>query len=396
MFTELAGSAWGLISAWLLFLFGGLLAIKLCRRFGVSPRKSLVLYVWHSIFSVVYAAYVLRFGGDALAYYQNGLAGNVEFSLGTAAVSFVTVFFASQLHLTFLGSCLGFHLFGFVGLLALDGALRAATLGKSRMVRRFAALVVFLPSISFWSAAVGKDALAFMAAGLALWAALEMQRRARLLFFAILVMLLVRPHMAVLIVVAVTGSLLFRSGLSKKRRFLLGFVSIGMAAALVPVALSYAGLEDSTTSGFSDYVEQRQQYNMEGGGGIDISSMSLPMKLFTYLFRPLPFEAASVTALAASLDNVVLLLLLVAWAFQVLRKQRQTANRAFLWLYVGAAWLILALTTANLGISVRQKWMFAPMLIYLCLSTIGKQKVFPARAAAAGRPESRPADGGRP
>lgn len=376
MIYELGESGWGVISAGLVFLLGGVLAFRLCRSFGVPARRALLLYAWHALFAAVYAAYVLDNGGDALTYYQAGLAGKVEFSLGTSAVSFITVFFASYLNLSFLGACLGFHLFGYVGLLALDGALRSAVAGKAGLLRRVASLVVFLPSISFWSAAVGKDALAFMGAGLALWAALDMQRRGKWLFVAVATMLIVRPHIAVLMVVAVAGSLLFRSGLSLKRRLFLGVAAAAIAAVLVPFALTYAGLGDSSTTGFSEYVEQRQQYNQEGGGAVDISSMSLPMKLFTYLFRPLPFEANSITALAASLDNVVLLLLVAGWAFARIRRRGAsgTGNRPFLWLYVGAAWVILALTTANLGISVRQKWMFAPMIMYLCLSATGRQE----------------------
>ena len=47
------------------------------------------------------------------------------------------------------------------------------------------------------------------------------------------------------------------------------------------------------------------------GGAVDIASMSLPMQLFTYMFRPLPMEASSVFQLASSVDNVILLYLMV-------------------------------------------------------------------------------------
>jgi hypothetical protein len=46
----------------------------------------------------------------------------------------------------------------------------------------------------------------------------------------------------------------------------------------------------------------------------------------------------------------------------------------FLLAYSVTAWVMLALTTANLGISVRQKWMFAPMLIFLFLSVAGRRR----------------------
>jgi hypothetical protein len=43
-----------------------------------------------------------------------------------------------------------------------------------------------------------------------------------------------------------------------------------------------------------------------------------------------------------------------------------------MWLYVLITWTVLAVTTANLGISLRQKWMFAPVLMFLLLSRIGR------------------------
>src|SRR5690606_6325284 len=96
---------------------------------------------------------------------------------GTAAVSYITIFFASILGLSFLGTFIAFSLFGYLGLMAVDASLRIATENKSRFVRYFATLIVLLPSISFWSSAIGKDALSFMAAGLILWAALNPARR---------------------------------------------------------------------------------------------------------------------------------------------------------------------------------------------------------------------------
>ena len=107
--------------------------------------------------------------------------------------------------------------------------------------------------------------------------------------------------------------------------------------------------------------------------------MSLPMQLFTYLFRPLPIEANGIFAFAASLDNAVLLFIFI-WGGREMVKQRMRhklvflENRIFLWVYALSAWLVLSMTTANLGISVRQKWMFAPMLIFLFISVIGRPR----------------------
>jgi hypothetical protein len=141
--------------------------------------------------------------------------------------------------------------------------------------------------------------------------------------------------------------------------------------------MDYSGLgSDAGASDIESYVENRQSSNMMGGGAVDIASMSLPMQLFTYLFRPLPFEANSIPALAASIDNVVLLALIFVGGASMVKHRRRSkrGNRMFMWVFSISTWLVLAMTTANLGISVRQKWMFAPMLILLFISAIGRSR----------------------
>lgn len=153
-------------------------------------------------------------------------------------------------------------------------------------------------------------------------------------------------------------------------------------AIAVPFSLQYAGLGESGQEvDFQDYVEKRQGYNQDGGGGIDISAMSPPMQLFTYVFRPLPFEAHSGAALAASFENIVLFMVFALGVFGFFNYRKNSIidpreNRIFMWIYCLSAWVILGVTTANLGISVRQKWMFVPMLVFLLISMMAKRKEF--------------------
>lgn len=363
-----------MLSAALVLLTGLGIASLISRLFDTRAGRAALLYLWHTLFCLVYASYVIASGGDALMYYNVSLAEDIQFSFGTAGVLYLTSFLTSVLGLGFLGAFLVFNIFGFVGLLAFDASLRTAVRDKSRALHRFVTLIVFLPSVSFWSSAIGKDSLSFMAAGLALWAALDLRRRVWLMVPAVLLMLLVRPHMAAALALALAFSIVFQRRFTFPRRILAGGMAIAMAVVLVPLSMDYSGL--GSVAGAQDlieYVEKRQEYNMVGGGGVDISAMPLPLQLFTYMFRPLPFEAHSVFALAASLDNMVLLFLFFAggWAILKGRQQPGPESRVFLWSYSLLAWLTLAMTTANLGISVRQKWMFAPMLIFLFLSALG-------------------------
>ena len=375
MTPELFSSAWHVISAFLVFSFGLLAAPWFGKKFQTKGKRALLLYFWHTIFCLVYIVYVRNNGGDAIGYYYRAAEGMSEFEFGTAAVDLFTYVLVSLAGLSFLGAFVFYNILGFIGLLAFDASLRVATLQNTVRVKKLASLIVFLPSISFWTSAIGKDSVAFMAVGLALWAAIALHRHLLMMVFAIIAMLLVRPHMAGIMVLSLAAATAMNPAISLKFRLLIGSIAVAGSAALVPIAISYVGLENSATAvGVSDYVAGRQGYNMEGGGGVDIASMSVPEQLFTYVFRPILLEARNITSLAASLDNTLLLVLAVLAARGYLRRRRQhlVGQRIFMWFYVVVSWVLLATTTANLGIAVRQKWMFVPFLVFLLLPLIGK------------------------
>lgn len=372
-------SPWSVISAFIVFLLGVFFTAKSSSYFKLKKSRGLLIYIWHTLFCFIYLLYSLSNPADSTAYYKKALSGQFNFEFGTAAIDSLTSILVHGFGFGILSCFLVFNIFGTLGLLAFDGALRYATQYKSRFFKRLATLIIFLPSVSFWSSAIGKDAISFMAMGLALWAALQLNKRVWLMVLAVFLMLMVRPHMAGMMVIALAMSVMFDKKSSMLKRIALGAVAIAGAAAMVPFALEYAGVSDpSSSEALMDYVEKRQSYNMEGGGGVDIANMSLPMQLFTYMFRPIVFEARSITALAAAIDNLILLYLFIVGFYALIKKKSQkfTENRKFMWVYVILAWIVLAMTTANLGIAIRQKWMFAPILIFLLISLVGKNKSY--------------------
>lgn len=366
-----------LLGIFLVVILGAGVCFALARSFNLTASRALVLYAWHTLFSIIYALYVANFGGDMLGYYRAAQDGFVEFDVGTRGIEFITMILYEFIALSFLGMGLFFGIFGTIGLMAFDASMRHVTRFSSNNIKRLATLIVFLPSVSFWSAGMGKDALSFMAVGLALWASMHLGRRMLLMVVAIAVMLLVRPHIAGLMVMGVAVAFIFDKKSAVWQKLILGVVAIGAAGSMVPFAMQYSGLaEGANSSDVMDYIEGRQGYNTEGGGGVDIANMSLPMQMFTYLFRPFPFEAHSIPALAASVDNMILLYLFVAGIMAMLKGVRwhPDLNRYFILAYSTGTLLILSMTTANLGIAMRQKWMFVPLLIVLLISFLGRSK----------------------
>ena len=381
-------SPWHVISSAALFIFGLLLVAGSRKTFNLTLRRVIVLYLWHTGFCMFYLWFSINYRSDAADYFQDASSGVCGFSLGTDAIRFMTCAFIA-LDLSYLGCFLVFNFFGVIGLMAFDSALKTVSACHSRRVRFLASLFVFMPSISYWSSALGKDAIAFMAVGLALWSAIELNRRVMTMIAAILIMLLVRPHVAGMLVIALGVAIIFSE--NAKPAFILGFACVlALAGAvLIPFALSYVGFDQG--GDLKTYVEKRQGYNLGYGGSLDISKMSLPLQLFTYIFRPLPYEAHNLFALVTSIENVALLVLCVSAAasklriFQFISSAKKTRGAGldfmlprsvyyFLFAYVLIAWPLMAVMTSNLGIATRQKWMLLPFLVFIAFSFFNQKK----------------------
>jgi hypothetical protein len=359
-------------STFLVFLIGAIIIISIAGVFNASRVRALGLYIWHTIFAIAYALYTKFDVADSKTYYLSSLDQLRKFRLGTIAIEHFTAIFSQGLGLSYLGLFFIFNIFGVIGLLAVDAALRHATVDKSKFVKQLALIVVLLPSINFWTSAIGKDSLSFMATGLALWSAIHLRKRYFMMMIAVLVMFIIRPHISGIMVFSLAIAIVLSGGLNYLQKIIFLALSLMGVILITPIMFGYIGLgADVTVESILEVIKLRQSYNQAGGGAIDISSKGLPEQIFTYLFMPLPHQAYSFFALITSLDNLILLLVFSLFILSLLKLKKTTIllmhpqeNRWFMLIFAITTLLILAFTTANSGIAVRQKWMFMPMLLY--------------------------------
>lgn len=371
-----ADSAWHAFAAALIFILGACIALLQYRMFRVPQRLAIGLYFWHTIFSLYYLVYSQSNSADSAGYFINSQDFSGVPALGTSAVTFLTALFTQGLNLSYGGVFLVFNIIGFIGMLALASVVLELTRDSSRNVRLLALIILLLPGLSFWSAAIGKDALTFFAACLACWVSMDLKRRFPGMILAVLVMLVARPHMAAILLMALSSTMIISGRGSVMTRGLLILATIPTTAYTLLVAQTYVGLENRLSAASIDgFFEERQGYNTEGGLGIDIASMSMPVRMFTYLYRPLFIDGGGLLGLIISIESSILLLLSMAAAY-LWFKRRKSALLGFTWwflvIFAIVSWFILANTTANLGIAMRQKWMFMPMIIIVCFSYIGR------------------------
>jgi hypothetical protein len=364
----LASTPYHIFSSLFILVMGLVFSVMFARKVNVPVEITIPLYFWHTLMMMVYVLYSLNNAADATTYYLDNVTDFSHLSLGTGIIE-LFVGFLRLLNLSYLGCSLVFNIFGSIGLLAFTGSLLSVTTNTKAHIKIFILILVALPSVSFWSAAIGKDSIAFMGTALTLWAALDLDKRKSLLFTGIFAMLLVRPHIAGLMIMALSGAILFDKNVDGKVKAVMGFISLSALAVIIPFALTYAGVGEG---GLGEYIGKRKELDLRGGSTIDLTKMPLPVQMFTYVFRPLPHEAHSVTSLLASVDNM-LLLFVCFYGFKNLKHkslENAKANRKFMWFYFLGTLLVLSITTPNLGIAVRQKWMFIPMFLYLFISAI--------------------------
>lgn len=370
-------SAWHVISILFVFLLGLVVSKYIGYRIGSRGVRPIFLYLYHTFWCLVFFWYSNINGADSFAYYYAGIGGEGELRFGTDFVIVVVEFLVKAFGLSYLGIFLVFNIFGTIGYIFFDGALRFAALGSERWLRILTTLIILLPSVSFWSSAISKDPISFMAVGVALWSSIDLQKRIKLMLLAVLLMLLVRPHMAGLLVMSLSVAMFFDKSTSTFSRIFLSFVFVAGASVMIPFALDYAGVKGGANiESITNFIEKRQSYT-RGATSIDIANMSFPEKLFTYVFRPVFFESRNLFDFAASVDNMILLFLFLSGAFISFKYSLDNfyGNKVFMFWYPALSWSILALTTANLGIALRQKWMFVPFIIYLAVSYINKRQV---------------------
>jgi hypothetical protein len=354
-----------LLACLFVFIAGLLVIIFSARKLNISESFAMVLYSWHTLFCYAYVVFVVANGGDAEYYFEQSQLNNIEFSIGTAAITYITRFFSYYLGLSFLATNLAFNIVGAIGLLYFYAALKFASENKSINYKRLAIVMVMLPSCSFWSSALGKDAISFLSVTMAVWAVRDFKTRILTLSVAIAVMCLVRIHIGVVMVLAVGMANLLHS-----RRIGFGTVvtligSLIGGAYLLPVALGYVGLEINSLQDVSEYIGQRQGYNQEGGGAVDSSQLSLPAQLLTYLLRPTLIEVTSAFQFISALENTLISALILLGIKYMFEKRNVLSAHWFYTIYVFIAWFLLATTTSNLGIAARQKWMIMPAIVMI-------------------------------
>lgn len=342
--------------------------------------------VWHTSFTIAYCALGARGGGDIFLYYERAGREAMEwgdlYGLGTTFIVWVITPLVDGLQIGILPVSIVFGVLGFFGIWLLAAAI-VENLEALRWKRglRFAYVLIFLPGINHWTSALGKDALIMFALGLFIFALSKPRQRWIAVAVGWLLVFHIRPHISIVLILAVTASLILSGRtMSVQRRALAIVTMIVVAFIAFPYVLEFLDIKAGGVGDYISYVEERGELNMRGDSSVDMYDYSLVGRAFAFLFRPLPFEAHNLTSLVASIENILLLLMILTALVKfrlvdALRNGSLLVN--FLAFYSIGSTILLSGVTLNLGLAFRQKTMVIVAIIALIAiaASQGKRQV---------------------
>jgi hypothetical protein len=246
--------------------------------------------------------------------------------------------------------------------------------------RRTAALVLFFfPSVVFWTAAFGKDALTLLAISfIAYGIARRFDTRGWTLIVAGLVLAsLVRPHIGAFLAVSLFMSFLI-ADISRGGRRMIGFklllfpVFLVICMAVVIYSrdsLKFGGVDDASARVESSYM------NNQIGGSAFGEEETVEERLAQsplLMFRPFPWEVNNLTAVFASCESIVLFLVIIfrrKYLFRLLRNARSQPLVVFTILFFLIFSAVFSVSISNFGLLARQRVMVLPLILMLIVAS---------------------------
>jgi len=240
--------------------------------------------------------------------------------------------------------------------------------------------LLFSPSLAFWPAIVGKEALMQLGLGTLAFAASMILRRKLIRGLLVGVpggwlVWVVRPHLLALVVIGAAvayfaGSIGARGwGLLSRP---LGIIVMALLVAFtVSQASKFLGISSLSVSSIQNELDQTTAQTAEGGshfshGSNSLSPIYYPADFATVFVRPFPWEAHGLQ-LFASLEGVALVGFIVARrrSFRAsLARSREHPFLMFCWVLV-ILYAIAFASFANFGILVRERSLVLPALLVL-------------------------------
>tara|TARA_B100000965_G_C19599120_1_gene761649 strand:+ start:1480 stop:2556 length:1077 start_codon:yes stop_codon:yes gene_type:complete len=343
--------------------------------------------------------YVSNKGGDAPFYYMASIRQIYPFNgyVGANLVVDLTAFFSRFLSLSYQQTTLIFSGFGYFGILIASNLIRSLSIDLGKKYKYLYMLMLYSPSCHFWTTLIGKDGLSFLSISLISYSLVTIRKGSTVksiffIFLSIFTLVCLRPHFAFIVASGIAISLFL---------ILIRKTSKGLFALLLLLPISIVLLIK-----FGSFVQGSYGYNqLDLLGVLSKISEDFTVKAdntFQTTYIPILSEIKYIIAPLHNLGGGVISLLSVVETFpyfiflgvpiikslfkSILKFKLKPINfireqgiKSGLLISSFVFIVVLAATTYNLGVVIRQRTVISPILIsssLIVLRSIVKDKKY--------------------
>jgi hypothetical protein len=232
--------------------------------------------------------------------------------------------------------------------------------------RQFMLSIVFLlPGLHFWTSNIGKDSFVLAGLTLFLFGAADFKKRLWQAVAGLILVALVRPHIAVTLAGAVAFAQLEFSFRRNRIFTLILFGGVGLTLAYFTFQIFF-GINVSDINQLQVFFTERDAM-FSSMAAADVTYHANPSRrIAQFLFQPLFFDARDFLSLAASFENAVLICVLFTIIADIFQRRtlRRPEGKLYLFFLISLI-LILGLTSYNIGLALRTKVMLYPAFILI-------------------------------
>lgn len=337
-----------------------------------------ILLAYHYLFFGLYYFYAIDSGSDSFGYYkriQDEWYGTIWidfYGVGTRFIHFLAFVPVEIFGFSYEATMLLFAFMGYVGFLFFYLFLCDVIEYRHKLWGMdFIILALFLPNMHFWTVSLGKGSVIFMGLGMLLYGFRRFPRSLVPLIIGSLLVFHVRAHIMLVIVLSVVLANVFSSkGISMAQRLIITAIAIAATVPVFDTFLQYISIEEVDTDSIENFTQHRGSELGKAASGVDVTNYNQFMKVFTFLFRPLFFDAPGIMGIVVSFENLLYLLLfirLISGRFVRFLWQSPWLVKMSLISFLGIS-IALAQVSGNLGLAIRQKSQVMFLLFFVLLA----------------------------
>lgn len=335
------------------------------------------LMVYHLMFAWLAYDYVNQNNGDAVKYWFIGKnLSKTQWSdflyPGTIGFQLFTFPLVKYLKISPLLGCFLFSAWSGYGFYRLWNLLKPM-LEKSIYLLMSGIVLLLLPNVHFWTSLIGKEALLFLPMVLIIEHIYKEKYGSISLILSVAILGWIRPHVAAMFLMAWIISVLIKSNFSFKKKINFSMISLGLGLGVYFLLMKATNATEGVLQKISRYYEVYRVSMKKTRAYVPLEDYTYPYKLFTFYFRPLPFEKNNFYYTMIGLEGLLLTFFFIMMMGLWVRYFKQMKwNTAFLFALLSLSFYasVFVYAYSNLGLIIRSRALVFPFIIFVFIWTL--------------------------